>query len=229
MEIRNLMEDIVVKLVDEICAETAAKSGGEEFCTSPRCRQDIACFVLNRIPPHYVSSARGTAYTDKSMAEDAQVVVDIVTLVHEGLRRVSVNQRPYYSGSGVTGTVEGPVFGFPTIKGRLMSATTFEPLSEGNVFLLSEGEPLDMIDSRWENPFLLNAQIPGSYLFLPKPVRADGVCANKTFELEVAFRHPKFEEFHHYFRIDLTMEEDADLASKRIGDWRLPDLFVPPL
>jgi competence protein ComFB len=225
MAIHNLMEDIVLRLVDETCDELEKSQPGR-FCTSAECRQDVACFTLNRIGQHYVSSARGMAHIEQAINADNQVTVDIVTLIHEGIRRISLVQRPYYSAQAADPRLTGPAFNFPAIKGRVLVASTFEPLTQGEVFLLREGQPVGMIDSRWQNPFGMSAHIAGVFLFLPHPESGAG---KKTFDFEISFTHRRYEELHHHFAIELTAEDEPDYDSRRSGDRHLADLFAAPL
>lgn len=227
MEIHNLMEDLVLKTVEEICEEEGKKSGGT-YCTSDQCRLDVACFVLNRVPQQYVSSGRGAAHAEKSLKENPQLMVDVVTLVHEGLKRVSHVQRPYYDKPGTESLPKGPAFCFPTIKGRLLNGTTFEPAHNAAVSLRMGGEPVAMIDGRWQNPFVLDPKIEGTFLFLPRPVEAVRQDEERTFELEVFVEDRVFEVFHHFFKITLTAEAEVDLMARKSVNYKLPDLYLVP-
>ncbi|HRZ64078.1 MAG TPA: late competence development ComFB family protein, partial [Spirochaetia bacterium] len=64
MEIRNLMEDAVKAVVDELF-ELEAKDQRLGYCLCDQCRLDVACYVLNRIKPEYIVSSRGLAYSEK--------------------------------------------------------------------------------------------------------------------------------------------------------------------
>ncbi|MFW6313932.1 MAG: late competence development ComFB family protein, partial [Spirochaetota bacterium] len=134
--IHNVMEESVLRIVDEICDEDEA-SAGPKYCTTPECRMDTACFVLNRVQQRYVSSARGQAHTDLEIENDRQLFVDIVTLAHEGLRRVSSFGRSFYghANAGIDFPT-GPRFYLPTIKGRLFNGLSFELIVDVDVHLL---------------------------------------------------------------------------------------------
>jgi competence protein ComFB len=227
MEIHNLMEDLVLKTVDEIFSEEGKKSG-ESNRMSPQCRLDVACFVLNRVPPHYVSSGRGAAHAEKMFQENSQLTVDVVTLVHEGLKRITHVQRPHYSAGETARPPSGPVFGFPIIKGRLLSCTTFEPVRTASVELLIEGERAAMIDSCWQNPVALDPKIEGTILFLPRPWRAEKTGEERTFECEIFVDDPAYEVFHHFFKMHLASDIESEVLPRKSPDFKLPDLYLVP-
>ena len=84
MEIHNLMEDQVFRRVNEICDEEEQR-GNNDYCTSKACRLDVVCYVLNRIPPRYVTSGRGVAHVEQTIVSDTQLAVDITKLAQEAL------------------------------------------------------------------------------------------------------------------------------------------------
>jgi len=227
MEIHNLMEELVLKMVEEICNEEA-KNPASAYCTSEECRVDVACFVLNRIPQYYVSSARGIAHSERAFKDNPQLMVDLVTLVHEGMKRVSHVQRPFYGAHEGGDVPAGPAFIFPTIKGRLLSCTTFEPAKEGMVSLLIAGEPAAMIDQRWQNPFPLDPKIEGSFLFLPRPLATARAGETRIFEFEIAVAEGLYEAFHHFSKIELVSEAEVDLVNRKGSDFKIADLYLVP-
>lgn len=227
MEIHNLMEDLVVKTVQEICDEEERKAG-EQGCTSPECRLDVTCFVLNRIPQQYVSSGRGAAHAEKTLKENPQLKVDIVTLAHKGLKRVSQVRRPYYESADTARPAEGPAFCFPVLKGRLLSCTTFAPIQGVAVSLRMDGEPVGMIDQRWQNPFPLDPKIEGTFLFYPRPEPADRAGMERLFELEIFVEDSAFETFHHFFKVGIVSEAVSDPLSRKTADHRIEDLYLVP-
>ena len=227
MEIHNLMEELVLKTVQDLCDEEEKKSGSV-YCTSEQCRVDVACFVLNRIPQCYVSSARGIAHSERAFKDNPQIMVDLVTLVHEGMKRVSHIQRPFYSTPEGGRMPQGPAFVFPTIKGRFLSCTTFEPVTEGAVSLIYGGELAAMIDHRWQNPYSLDPKIEGSFLFLPLPLAAGKAGLSKSFEFEISVAEGKYEAFHHFIKMDLVSEPEVDFVNRKGTDYKIADLYLVP-
>lgn len=226
--IHNQMEDYVIQVVDEICDDDAA-SAEPKYSVGPECRMDAACFVLNRVAQRYVSSARGQAHTDQDMAKDQQLFVDIVTLTHEGLRRVTSVKRSFYGDSASSpGEIQGPRYYLPTIKGRLLNGLSFELLTNVEVQLLRDGSPVVMLDTRWENPYTIVENTAGSYLFWPAPVSAEADGSTIDFEFEIRVEDDRFDEFRHFFTITRTSTEQIPDALEMTSDLRLPDLYLLP-
>jgi len=230
MEIHNLMEDEVLRVLDEICEEDE-KSHSYGYCTSSECRMDVACFVLNRVPQQYVTSGRGIGYVKSEFRENTQLAVDLVTLAHEGLRRVTTNRRAWYEPAQQEAKIlpEGPQFGFPAMRGRLFDCLTFAPAYGVDVWMYRDGSPVPMINSRWQNPCGLVENSSGSYLFWPAPVPAASVQERRTFEFELRIEETgTYEAFHHFFKMEAIAAESEGQASNLGRDFQLQDLFLVP-
>lgn len=223
------MEESVLRIVDEICDDDET-AGSLLYCTSAECRTDAACYVLNRIPQRYVSSARGQAHADLEMSNDQQLVVDLVTLAHEGLRRVTSVRRSFYSETDdAVGSIPGPGFYLPTIKGRLFHGLSFELVTDVEVGLLLDDAPIAMIDSRWQNPYQIVPNTAGTYLFWPAPVPADVAGARRVFEFEIRVEADGFDPLHHFFSIERGAIARVPDAIEACGEHRLPDLYLLPI
>lgn len=226
--IHNILEETVLKIVDEISdGDTAHET--PKYCTTDECRMDAACYVLNRIPQRYVSSARGQAHTDLEIGHDQQLFVDIVTLAHEGLRRVSSVKRSFYGdGASNVPLVTGPHFYLPTIKGRFFNGESFQPIVDVPVYLMMNDAPVAMLDSRWPNPYEIVGNAAGTYLFWPTPIRAEHDDITQIFEFEIRVEHVGYESFHHFFSLERTSTAQIPDALEVTGEHRLPDLYLLP-
>ena len=223
------MEQTVLRIVDEICTDDES-AASPQYCTSTDCRMDAACFVLNRIPQRYVTSQRGQAHFEHELQHDQQLSVDIMTLAHEGLRRVSSVRRSFY-GDGDTSahSATGPHFYLPTVKGRLFDGTSFELITDVSVLLLLGDRPVQMLDARWQNPYRISASTAGTYLFWPKPVAAEREGIEQGFEFEIRIESGRYEPFQHYFAIIRTSVAEIPDALDMGGECRLPDLYLLPV
>jgi competence protein ComFB len=222
------MEESVLKVVDEICDEDEA-GDSPKYCTSAECRMDAACYVLNRVPQRYVTSARGQAHMELELSQDQQLFVDLVTLAHEGLRRVSSVKRSFYGDDHTyVHSVTGPHFYLPTIKGRFFNGITFDLVTGVTVALLQDEALVPMIDSRWQNPYEIVANTPGRYLFWPAPVPAEREDVRATFEFEIRVEAQGYEPFRHFFTVERTSIAQIPDAMETSGEHRLPDLYLLP-
>ena len=86
MKLKNYMEDAVRNTLDELLDKRAA------VCKCSRCRLDIIAHALNHLPPKYVVTDRGHAYT--RVAEMAQQFgTDLIVALSKAIKHVSKNPR----------------------------------------------------------------------------------------------------------------------------------------
>jgi competence protein ComFB len=230
-EIHNTTEDVVFALVNEIC-DTIAKDGGRKeggICTCTQCRRDAACYVLNRMAPRYVVSNRGVARIEQITLERQQYTADITALIWEGLKRVHHNRRPT---GHVIGEEEaegtGPVFNFPTIVGRLLNGSNFEPLSGVTVEFRRDGELVKVRDQNWQNPYNLVANTEGTFTFWAYPVPAPEAGARASFEFSIRVEAAGFEILNHFFSIPVISGNSPVRSYSMARTFKLPDLYMFP-
>ena len=230
MDIRNIMEDSVKVLVEELFArEDREKRLG--FCTCDQCKLDVACYVLNRVKPEYIVSSRGLAYSEKEGLDKVQRRADLISLVREAWGKVSHSPRPTSDHVGARpfdAEREGPVYNFPTVMGRVFDGRTFAPLGEGVVRLLSDGEESEMVDPNWQNPFVLAGATGGTFIFWPRPVPATSEELEGKFVFEIKVEVPGLEVLSHFIEIDLMPERSVrlDFSLQRVH--KVADLYLFP-
>jgi competence protein ComFB len=229
-EIHNTVEDAVFAEIDGICV-AIEKEGKGDICTCPQCRIDVACYVLNRIAPHYVISNRGVARVEQGSIERQQIVADVTTLVYEGIKRVTHNQRKttdHNLKSEDEVMADTPVYNIPTIVGRLFNGVNFEPLSGVNVELRMDGGLVPMKDYNWQNPYTLVANTRGTFTFWPKPVVVETRGQRKNFEYSVHIEAPGFETLNHFFKIPMISDPAPVRSYSTSRTFKLPDLYMFP-
>ncbi len=231
MDIHNVTEDSVLDTVNEIFDEIERTHKADNPCTCYQCRLDTACYVLNRSTPQYVVSSRGVARVEEDSIEHQQEGADLVALVYEGIHRVARTKRPHFEHSnkreGPAG-VEGPVFNFPTIVGRLFNGQNFEPLNGIDVTLLLDGVVSTMIDPNWQNPYLLVPNTAGAFSFRPLPIKANSLGEEKRFSLCIRASAPGLEDLNHHFEFSLTSERDATASYSKQRTHHIGDLYLFP-
>ena len=84
MNLHNLMEEKVVKHVNELYDQMKEQNISWLSCDCEHCRLDTASYVLNRIPPKYVVSGRGVSHNVS--ADDTQLKADIDVYVGENVK-----------------------------------------------------------------------------------------------------------------------------------------------
>ncbi|WP_028973762.1 late competence development ComFB family protein [Spirochaeta cellobiosiphila] len=230
MQIHNLMQDYVIKRVEDLFQEEIAK-GNTDFCRNYQCKLDVICFVLNRVRPEYVISGRGLAHHEVNYQDKLQKEADITALIWEAIEIVSKGKRPSASTTmkEKPSVPQGDFFNFPSIMGRLFNGTNFCPISETKISLWLDGELVKSIDDNWLNPYEMVPSTAGTYTFWPYPVKAAYAGQSKTFSFEIKVEDDRFEPLYHYF--DLTIEaKDTFLEFFQINEsYKIKDLTIFPV
>jgi competence protein ComFB len=192
---------------------------------------DAACYVLNRIAPRYVISNRGVARVEQGSIERQQIAADVTTLVYEGIKRVAHNQRKTADHNLKPEDeimADAPVYNIPTIVGRLFNGVNFEPLSEVNVELRTDGDLVPMKDYNWQNPYTLVANTRGTFTFWPRPVLVETRGQRKNFEYSIHVEAAGFETLTHFFKIPMISDPVPVSSYSTSRTFKLPDLYMFP-
>jgi competence protein ComFB len=218
------MEEIVRSTIEDLARDERA-ADTPRYCIQEECLIDAICYVLNRVAPRYVSSARGYAHILEDLTTDPQIAVDLVKLSHEAMQRVSSVRRSYYDDKR-DDVERGPVFNFPTITGRILDGTSFSPIGGIEVELVIDESHAEMFDARWTNPYVIDEHTKGTYLFWPKPRRCETAETARPFSCELRASGGRYEPLTHYFSIELTSGEYADEQIGLSREHRIPDLYL---
>ncbi len=205
MFIHNIMEDMVRELVDEIFNDTELKKR-EVFCSCHQCKNDVMCYVLNRISPIYIFTSRGASHFKMDYLDNLQRKADIAALIHKGIKRVVSTKRPHFLHNDEAGRISPPgvFFNFPTITGKIINSITFEPLGSVSVGLLRNGTVVEMINPNWQNPYFTRSSTEGIFTFLPKPFPAEEENKPQVFEFELSVDDEEYEPYRRYFEITVV-------------------------
>ncbi|MDR0410856.1 MAG: late competence development ComFB family protein [Treponema sp.] len=230
MELHNTNEDIVISEVTNIFNSLERKENPENICTCAQCRMDTACYVLNRIKPHYIVSNRGVVRIEQDGIENQQKKADIITIIYEGIKQINKNRRVYSHGLDMDGSsnMDRPVFNIPTIVGCLFNGVNFTPMEGIKIELHRNEDLVTMIDSNWQNPYQILPQREGMFTFWPAPIQAESIDICRDFEFLVKIKAPGFEELNHLFKIPVVSEVRNISAFSRDRTFKLPDLYLFP-
>ena len=203
MSIKNLMEDIVTEVVNEIIRND------KDLQIKKTMKDDVIAYVLNRVGTKYVTSERGVIHGLLERKFTAQQKSDILFLVYEAIGVIK-NRRESQTG-GETG-IQAGLGAFPHILGEVLEETTFSIIPGVEVTLLDGGKKAAMVDDGWKNPCITHKATRGYYHFWPAlPQEKKGKAKSHSFTLR--FSHPKFEEKD--VAVDLeTLSRDEVTGSK---------------
>ncbi len=231
MKIHNLMEDIVMEKVQEIYEEESLRMKEKGYCLCRQCRMDVACYVLNRVPSRYATSARGLAHLRYEYQNNMQKMADLVRNINDGIKQVSAFRRPNYDHlpEEQFPSPDPPLFNFPTIMGRLLNGKTFEPMADIDIHLRQQGEPVGMIDPGWMNPFHIVDETQGNFLFWPYPKQTGKENKREVFDFELVVEETEqYDELYHYFSLELESENFFIDSVHLQRSTKIPDLYLFP-
>lgn len=225
MKVKNYMEDLVITRVNELYDEVKTIDPPWLNCDCDHCRLDTVSYALNRLPPRYVVSGRG--FIHNAVDQDSQLKADIDSLIFEAMHAINATQRPYHDSSKAKNHQEsGPFFNFPNFIGTLLDGTSFEPLSDVEVFLKYENNKAEMVDYTWANPYTTVKLTKGTYSFLVKPQVAEKENTSKVFVFSLEARKKGYEPISYSFSIPLISEANAKRESKSTYSLKIQDLFM---
>jgi competence protein ComFB len=204
MAVKNLMEDIVSALVDEVLSKTS-KNSPEIY--SDIYKDDIISYVLNRVPPKYYTSERGILHGKLEYQFVFQHKTDILLYTHEAINTIKKRR----SSELLTASKENEKQYFlPHILGEILEETSFIIIPDVQVTLLYKGKPADMIDDSWKNPYITNKSTEGFFHFwpaVPKDVKKNDKDLKTPFTLLCS--HPKLNENQIDFELELVNDRNA--------------------
>lgn len=228
MNVHNIMEEMVYEAVNDLFDTAKANKTPWLTCSCNQCRLDTICYVLNKMPPRYITSGRGLAYSQLEESIDkSQLSADISRIGLEGMKKVLSSKRPH--SRSANDLPDSPVFNFPTFVGRIFDGQTFEPVKDVSVLLLLNSEKAVSIDQSWENPYHVTAHTPGTFIFWVKPVSVEKEGLQKVFPFEIHVDRRGYDPIRYFFEIALTSESVVRTAYTAEHAFILPDLHLFPL
>ena len=184
MKFFNLVEMIVEDTVDKVLAK-------EKYPKSINFhRADIIAYVLNRVPPRYVTGERGIIHTRIDPMLKYQEPTDIVFLTYEAIKLFSERRTTDKKSAGVK--MEDLSGLMPYLMGELLEETTLSIIPDIEVTLLYNNKPAEMMDKGWKNPYVATTATRGYYHFWPKYIESE-MGEKDQVEFTISFSHKKFE------------------------------------
>jgi competence protein ComFB len=229
MEIHNVMEELVFDGVERVSADIDMEPDKHGICTCPQCRMDAACFVLNRLEPHYIVSSRGIRREKHFDTNNLQKIADITALIYKAFKQVNKHRRPGFEHTG-NDTPEKKTadayFNIPVIIGRIFNGKTFEPMRDIDVRLLLDGKPAVMKDANWQNPCTLIKETEGTFAFWPVSLPADSADEQKWFNFSITASSPEFPLLTHHFELPVVSEKYLVTTVAMYRTHKTADLYM---
>ena len=194
MKLKNYQEDLVLQAI-AIALEHRPELLEDEVAVN-----DIAAFVLNRLPPRYIMSERGftrlvSEEEDPSdERRDVATMVQLLVLVNRGIEMVENRRKPSAENgrSHLDPAFQAlPVLNFPQIVGKVIDAEDQRAVANATVTLSLDGEVAEPAEPGWPNPFATSLATRGYYSFWPRHRRGDESARNH--ECRIVIEHPDYE------------------------------------
>lgn len=192
MQLKNYQEDIVLKAIDIALEERP------ELQSDSAVVNDVAAYVLNRLPPRYIMSERGfTRLAAEHLDENSSSLgsmIGILVLVNQGIDLVMRRRRPLSDEGGRPISVEeqlSPVHNLPQIFGKVVDEVSGAAVHGASVRLSIDGRTATPAEPGWPNPFVTQRSTNGYYSFWPAPVRDNSEI--QTFTLSLDVDHPEYQ------------------------------------
>lgn len=136
---------------------------------------DVACRMLNRLAPRYVTSERGWNHHRASEGNDE---ADLVALLFESLGALNRQSQAVDKSGG-----HPMVYLLPVFFGRVKDGNNLLPVEGAQVTCFLDGKVLTSETRPFPNPYTTHRLTEGLYTFLPDPVPANS-AADRTFLLK---------------------------------------------
>ncbi|MBN2403840.1 MAG: late competence development ComFB family protein [Spirochaetes bacterium] len=181
----NIMEDKIKAAVNEIL------SVREDRFILIKFMEDIIAYVLNRVPPRYVTSERGYVHNEIDFSVNTQLHADIRFCVNEAINTLSHRREPDLHSILSLENVVSKHYYYPYIVGEVLEESTFSVIPDVEINLMYNDYPVPMIDPGWNNPFITCKATRGFYLFWPDFLKGEMSTASDNI-FKIIFRHKKF-------------------------------------
>jgi len=190
MELKNYQEDIVLDAIH------IALEDRPDILHDQRAVTDIAAYVLNRLPPRYITSERGFIRLASEQLENdpgSRHMVNVVTvlvLINQAVEYIET-RRPVRQQAEAKRRAElepddvAPIHNFPQIIGQVRDAGNGKSLYGAVVALYIDDALAETADPGWPNPVMTSAQTRGYFSFWPRPMRNQAEVWQSQIRLEV--------------------------------------------
>jgi competence protein ComFB len=203
MAVRNLMESIVYGVISEIV------NNDDRAQEIRNCIDDVLSYVLNRIPPMYITSERGLLYAVIDNQSKVQQKIDILIIVYEAIEKVLGRRN---SGIRLNKSDMGSTTArLPHLLGIVLEEENLSVIDGVEVSCLYGGSLAAMAYPEWKNPYVTSTAARGYYHFW---LRYDPEkMGDKEIELDLVFKHASFEDKHTSFRVSVLRKEEPDITA----------------
>jgi competence protein ComFB len=227
MELKNYQEDVVLRAIEIALEDQHELRSDRDFVN------DVAAYVLNRVPPRYVMSERGFLrlamehLDNDGPGESLANVIELMMLVNQGVEIVQGRRSPEAAvapkpnGSGELGPAAGAeyVHNYPQIIGRVVERESGDPVYGATVTMHLDGDLAPPAAGGWPNPYITREETRGHFSFWPHCTRSES--SRLAGQLLFTVAHPRYEPFRH---VEQIVTEGSVAATSTIHGDRILSL-----
>ncbi len=202
MRLKNYNEDLVLDTVKIVLKDRPDVRPTRSFYL------DVAAYVLNRIPPKYITSERGfTRAVVQAVGNgdgEGQRLVNVIELITWVNRAIDVVARRRRE--GVPPRARKPVspaspndgegrltyfYNMPHIFGRIVDARDGTPVISAEATLWINEKMATPAETGWRNPYFTNEQTSGYFSFWPQV--ETGASDSMRIQMKIGFEHDGYQ------------------------------------
>jgi len=200
MRLKNYNEDLVLDTVKIVLKDRSDVRSTRSFIL------DVAAYVLNRIPPKYITSERGftrefvQAGNGNGEGHRLVNVIELITHVNRAIEVVARRRRDGAPARGKRSPAAASdngasrltyFYNMPHIFGRIVDAGNGKPVISAKATLWINDKVAPPAETGWRNPYLTNEQTSGYFSFWPQV--ESGETDAMRVQLRIGFQHEKYE------------------------------------
>ncbi|MFC1671050.1 late competence development ComFB family protein [Spirochaetota bacterium] len=205
MSVVNLMKYIVNNITDDLIRND------KDLIQDGLGRDDIIAYVLNRVPPMYVTSERGMLYGLLEDKYSTQQKSDIMFLIYEAIDIFKERRIPEVETK--MEDVDSETCRFSHVIGQVLEESTLTVIDGAEVSMYFGDELAVMFDSGWKNPYITKGSARGYYHFWPLYDK-NKMGKGPKVHFKITVRHPNCVEKTE--EIELELLSEANLAKSNI-------------
>ena len=200
MKLKNYQEDVVLRAIDIALEDQPRLLSDAAFVN------DVAAYVLNRVPPRYVMSERGFLRLTVEQLDEGDGnrslanIIELMILVNRGIEIVQ-SRRPSPTSVAAEGYPSSPeepnefVHNYPQFIGRVVDDNTDEPVFGAVVTLHMDGDLVPPAEPGWSNPYRTHPQTKAFFSFWPHAAKSEHEAA--ICQILFTTEHPDIESLAH--------------------------------
>jgi hypothetical protein len=200
MQLKNYQEDVVMHVID------VALENSPDLRSDITFVNDVAAYVLNRVPPKYIMSERGFTrfvslhFLNDENGTDSGLVnlLELMAIVNRGIDMVKERRKtviPSGSYSYFRTTIPDIknieyMHNFPQFIGRVKDSDSKKPVNNACVTLFIDGLKAQPAEPGWINPYYTTELTKGAYSFWPRAIK--NTAKSKRSKVTITIEHKDY-------------------------------------